>query len=502
MVPTAAPTNVNAAPGDGAVTLTWDPVAGADSYTMYWATQAGLTKSNYAGLPGGGKASGVTSPWRVTSLKNGTTYYFLVTATKGTQASVESAESAVVSAIPSPATLPGDPHPTTGAATSVAGSSATLNGTFTNPAGYTTSVWFEYGTSTAYGNTTPAASYLVAGAVSFAKAVIGLPPLTTIHFRLVAQNDGGTFQGNDATFRTLGEPTVLLSDLDAPTNLVSDASALYWLEVYSGRLRRFDLGSDTVSTIVPAVLGGNSASLAIDPSWLYFAGQTGSLHRVAHDGSSLDDAFSTLPGGINQIVAHSTGVYVREEWLEEKQPLLWVTHYFITRISLDGLTKTRLFERTGGGSSGFGGGMAVDDTNVYFADYYEGTVHKVPITGGSAVILATGLGSPGAFVLDGTDLYVACADGIKKIGVNTGVLTTAFADNTSGASMAKEGGILYLSGSGLSAVDLATGTATLLSVQPRGGGVPVITPSNIYWNTGGNHYYPPLGTLERISKPQ
>jgi hypothetical protein len=184
------------------------------------------------------------------------------------------------------------------------------------------------------------------------------------------------------------------------------------------------------------------------------------------------------------------------------QPLQWVIHNFITRISLDGLTKTRVFERTGGGSSGFGGGMAVDGSNVYFADYFQGTVHKVPIIGGTAVILATGLDRPDAFVLDGTDLYVACANGIQRIGVNSGVLTTVLADNTNGARMAKEGGILYLSGSGLSAVDLSTGTATLLSVQPRGGGLPVVTPSSIYWITGGNHYYPPLGTLERISKPQ
>jgi hypothetical protein len=102
------------------------------------------------------------------------------------------------------------PVATTGAASSVTATTATLNGTV-DPNKESTTYWFEYGTTTAYGAQTAPAD---AGPSNAAKAVSadisGLAPSTTYHFRLVARNASGTATGADATFTT-GQPAVTIA---------------------------------------------------------------------------------------------------------------------------------------------------------------------------------------------------------------------------------------------------------------------------------------------------
>lgn len=73
-----------------------------------------------------------------------------------------------------------------------------------NPNGLPTNVWFESGTTTAYGNATPHRS-IGSGFddISLSDTLGGLSPLTTYHYRAVAQNDKGTVYSNDATFKTM-----------------------------------------------------------------------------------------------------------------------------------------------------------------------------------------------------------------------------------------------------------------------------------------------------------
>jgi sugar lactone lactonase YvrE len=106
------------------------------------------------------------------------------------------------------------PTATTTAATSVAGSSATLNGTV-NDEGTATTVTFQYGTTTSYGTTvtatTPAGGIVAAGSGNTATAVgvSGLLPLTTYHYTVSATANGTTVNGSDMTFTTSGtQPTV------------------------------------------------------------------------------------------------------------------------------------------------------------------------------------------------------------------------------------------------------------------------------------------------------
>ena len=62
---------------------------------------------------------------------------------------------------------------------------------------------FQFGTTTAYGQTTASQTTGPAGsATAFAEQLSGLPAGTTIHYRAVASTDFGTFTGADRTFTT------------------------------------------------------------------------------------------------------------------------------------------------------------------------------------------------------------------------------------------------------------------------------------------------------------
>ena len=90
----------------------------------------------------------------------------------------------------------------TSAASAVAGTGATLNGSI-NPNGLGTTYCFEYGTSTSYGSTTADANAGSGSSVVLAKADIAdLTAGATYHFRLVATNSAGTSMGEDQTFTT------------------------------------------------------------------------------------------------------------------------------------------------------------------------------------------------------------------------------------------------------------------------------------------------------------
>jgi hypothetical protein len=92
------------------------------------------------------------------------------------------------------------PHATTKSASKVTRTSATLNGGV-NPYGLETTYYFQWGLTTAYGNTTASQS---AGngtsAVAVSANLNNLTPNATYHYRLVATNSAGTGYGSDMSF--------------------------------------------------------------------------------------------------------------------------------------------------------------------------------------------------------------------------------------------------------------------------------------------------------------
>lgn len=154
------------------------------------------TSTAYGTSSGGSAGSGVNSK-RVTNTVSGllanTTYHYRITAENVNGKATPGSD--VVFTTPAE-----KPSVTTEAATEVKKTTATLNGSV-NPNGTATSYWFEYGFSTAYGKSTPSGS---AGSgttnVKESKEITELVPGTTYHFRMMANNAGGTKEGADKTF--------------------------------------------------------------------------------------------------------------------------------------------------------------------------------------------------------------------------------------------------------------------------------------------------------------
>ena len=117
----------------------------------------------------------------------------------------------------------GLPVVTTNPATLIASFSATLNGSL-NPHGFTTTVYFQYGTTTSYGSTTPMQTQTGNTYRNIAANISGLTPNTVYHFRIVATNSAGTRFGGDRTFTTLtatGPPVATTS----PATFIASFSA-------------------------------------------------------------------------------------------------------------------------------------------------------------------------------------------------------------------------------------------------------------------------------------
>ncbi len=93
------------------------------------------------------------------------------------------------------------PAATTGAASAVTATTATLNG-IVSPNKEETTYRFDYGTTTAYGTQTAPGTQGGNPAKAVSASVAGLAPSTTYHFRLIATNASGSAIGADAQFTT------------------------------------------------------------------------------------------------------------------------------------------------------------------------------------------------------------------------------------------------------------------------------------------------------------
>jgi predicted outer membrane repeat protein len=155
----------------------------------------------------------------VSGLTASTTYHFRIVATNsgGTRYGSDKTFTTL--------SQTGPPVATTNPATNVASLSATLNGSV-DPHGLSTTVHFEYGTTTSYGSTTPSQSKTGNTYESVSANVSGLTASTTYHFRIVATNSGGTTYGSDKTFTTLSPTGPPVVATNPATNVASFSATL------------------------------------------------------------------------------------------------------------------------------------------------------------------------------------------------------------------------------------------------------------------------------------
>ena len=131
----------------------------------------------------------------INSLAAHTTYHFRIVASN--TAGTTFGSDTTFTTLP----MTGFPVVTTNPATNVTASSARLNGTL-DPHGLSTTVYFQYGTTSSYGSITPNQIKTGNDYQNVFAGISGLTPGTTYHFRIVATNTVGTRYGIDRTLAT------------------------------------------------------------------------------------------------------------------------------------------------------------------------------------------------------------------------------------------------------------------------------------------------------------
>jgi hypothetical protein len=185
----------------GSTTATVTGTVDTGGQTTTWYVEYGTSTSYGSKTSSATAGSGATSvSASLGGLKSGTTYHYRFVATNG--AGTSRGQDAVFTTLVPPVA-------STGAASSITASTATLNGSV-DPNGRETTYYFEYGTSTSYGTKT---STKGAGSSSAAQSVStgisGLQAGRTYHYRLVATSDAGTSTGKDVAFATSSAPAVV-----------------------------------------------------------------------------------------------------------------------------------------------------------------------------------------------------------------------------------------------------------------------------------------------------
>lgn len=155
----------------------------------------------------------------IKDLKRNKTYHFRGFIKEGDSYLYDNVRTALITAI-----LPAASSKT---ASSAAETTVTLNGSV-NPNGTSTSVSFEYGTTTAYGSTKAASTNILTGSslTDVSAGLTGLSPNTAYHFRIKATNAAGTVTGEDLTFTTLASVVAPAATSLAATSVTNTAASI------------------------------------------------------------------------------------------------------------------------------------------------------------------------------------------------------------------------------------------------------------------------------------
>ena len=161
---------------------------------------------------------GGTAPVAVTgtlaNLEQGATYHYRLVAQNSLGASYGYDFTTSVPATP-PTVSATPPTVSAAPASAISTNGATLSGV-ANPQGLAAIYQFSYGTSTAYGSSTPSQQLSGSSDTAISQALSGLQPGTTYHFTLTAINSAGTTTSPDQTFTTAQAPRLQTKSAASP----------------------------------------------------------------------------------------------------------------------------------------------------------------------------------------------------------------------------------------------------------------------------------------------
>jgi len=458
----AAPAQFVVTPGDGVVTLGWSTVPGATSYAFYLGTTPGVTKAN-----GFGTTGLVTSPYtsKPGLVANGTTYYFVMTASNASGESVESYE---VSATPTAAVAATAPSAPLGVTATPGDASVALS-------------WNPVTGATSYN--------IYLGAFTGVNKVNGSKTISATNSRTISALENGFKYYFVVTAVNASGESIESSEVNAtpaPPAVTPPGTLL------GGAIQGTPLNLSTVVSTLVAAAGGRTDVMTTDGTNLYIGGSsaigkvvisTGAVSLLAGgvavgnlDGTGTAAKFST-PNGIT---TDGTFLYVADSGNHNIRKIVISTGVVST---LAGSGTAGAVNDTGTASSfNTPRGITTDGANLYVADANNHKIRKIVIADGAVTTLA-GTGSIGAvdgagsaatfyyptgITTDGTNLYVTELNNkIRKIVISTGAVTTlTTASFNSAVSLTTDGTNLYVANTtdhNIKKVVIATGAVTTLA---------------------------------------
>jgi phosphodiesterase/alkaline phosphatase D-like protein len=210
----------------------------AAQYSFQYGETPALGSQTLSNSSGGTGEASVSA--EVTGLEAGTTYYYRIVG--------ENENGANVGIVRSFQTFPAVEELETGPIKELEPESVRLTGTL-SPGGIDTRYYFQWGATSAYGNTTPAPPGTDAGSgtstIEAATLLTGLSANTLYHYRLVGENEqyGATY-GQDRTFTTSGPPSISYE----PPSEITQTEATIHAQVTPDQLQttyRFQYGQST-----------------------------------------------------------------------------------------------------------------------------------------------------------------------------------------------------------------------------------------------------------------
>jgi len=311
------------------------------TWWFQWGLDATYGQTTASSVVSGSNTTAVTVQIGITGLSPGTTYHFQL---YGSNSDGISSGGDLI--LTTPTALP-DAIVQTFAASNITSTSAQLNGSV-NPNGTELVGWFQWGTTTSYGNDTP--NFYESGdfqVVGESYTLTNLTPNTTYHYQIVAYNSGPTEAlGNDVVFTTSSPvqqspPTVTIqaassvgsscATLNGSVNPNGAATTYYFVYGSGGTVSQtatFSVGSGSSAASVQATVCG------LTPNTLYgcflYAANSGGSASSGTDGftttaasqapptvttlaaSSLTPTSATLNGDVNGNGDSSTSAYF--EW--------------------------------------------------------------------------------------------------------------------------------------------------------------------------------------------
>lgn len=277
-------------------------------------------------------------------------------------------------------------------------------------------------------------------------------------------------------FRANAQITTLASSLDSPWAVCTDGGYVYWVEgdISTGAVKKVSVNGGAVTTLASGL--PEPRAIDVDSAYVYWIernnGSNGSLKKVSINGGTDTTLVTGLLNAQNHMALDDNNIY----WGDGKIGGGGV----IKKVSKNGGTVTTLVNS---GILNLTTAIAVDNTYVYFYDD-QNNIKTVPINSGPVTTIGTG--TPSAYALYGSDIYwVEYGNGtVKKMPKSGGLITTLATGSNSPSNLTVDGinvyWIEFTNPGKVLKVPVSGGLSTIVSNEANTIGLATDS-INVYW---------------------